>query len=138
MKLKNRLYEKPKLHQLVLERAQKNYVIPREYGGTYFDDEVVYDAERGHYIIGLPVYSRNVESCINKWVDHLILTYMLEHPKEEYIDTDDCQVSGSENWDVMRKIILNGEQSPEYRIRSLKYVDDMIELVNFILRTLNL
>ena len=139
MKLKNRFYKNPKLYEVVLEHAQKVYVIPRAYCGREYMIERVYKLEEGHYYLGLPPTPHNTESCINNWVDHCIITYMLEHPEEEYIDTDFCEVgTTSMPWDLMRKIILYGEQSPDYQIRSLKYVDDMIELVNLILRTLNL
>jgi hypothetical protein len=35
--------------------------------------------------------------------------------------------------DELRKLILCGGPSPEYDIRGLKYIDDMVDLVNFIL-----
>jgi hypothetical protein len=128
MFIKNAFYKKPELHKSVTDRRQQVFVVPRYYGGK----ADVYDSDEeanGGYSIKLPITATNVESCIHSWVDHCIIIYMLDHPTTKKIDTKDCVMERDE----IRKFILCGGPRPEYDIRGLKYLDDMVDLVNFLL-----
>jgi hypothetical protein len=130
MFIKNVFYKKPALHKLVTDRRQQVFVVPRYYAGT----NVFVGGRRGReakgvYSISLPITANNVERCIHSWVDHCIIIHMLDHPDTKKIDTKDCVMERNE----IRKLILCGDPSPEYDIRGLKYLDDMVDLVNFLL-----
>jgi hypothetical protein len=131
MFIKNVFYKKPELHKLVTDRRQQVYVVKRYYvgkhcmvAGEWEDLDPV-----GGYSIKLPITATNVEECIKQWVDHCIIIHMLDHPDTKKIDTKNCVMERDE----LRKLILCGGPSPEYDIRGLKYIDDMVDLVNFIL-----
>ena len=126
--LKNPFYENPKLHKIVSRKRKMSVVIPRYYDGITYEIECEY-ITKYEYCIDLPTPPKNAEFCINKLVDHCILVYMLDHPKEKMIDMAKCVLDRKE----MARIILYGEIEPNYSIRGLKYVDDMIDLVNYIL-----
>lgn len=128
MLIKNPFYENPKLHKTVSRLRRESVVIPRYYGGIEYEIECEY-ITKYNYSIDLPAPAENTEECINKWVDHCILVYMLDHSLLKTIDTTKCVLDRKE----MARIILYGEFYPEYSIRGLKYVEDMIDLVNFIL-----
>jgi hypothetical protein len=111
MIIKNCFYEKPKLLRQFCKLHEKRDVLQHVLHPQY-------------HLIGT-----NSESCINEWVNHCIILYMRDHSNSESIDTKDCMLTRDE----LRHLILFGEVSPEYEIRSLKYVDDMVDLIGFIL-----
>jgi len=124
MIIRNCFYKKPDLHRLVTNFKQERRVLPTKYVA---DDNFGYKHQ-----YSLPLHgsqARNVEHCINEWMYHCVIVYMLDHPTMKQIDTKDCVLDR----ETMRKLILFGEPSPEYEIRSLKYVDDMIDVVEFLL-----
>ena len=135
MFIKNCFYKNPNLHKLVTDRRQQVYVVRRWYVGEYPKVEVAQNWDDldpepvGGYKIELPTPPDNVEMCIQLWVEHCIIVYMLDHPDTKKIETKDCVMERNE----LRKLILYGAPSPEYNIRGLKYLDDMVDLVNFIL-----
>jgi len=129
MFIKNCFYKKPALHKLVTDRRQQVYVVPKYYRGTNAYDWDDLEEDNGGYSIDLPSRPRNVELCIQEWVEHCIIVYMLDHPDTKKIDTKNCVMER----DQLRKLIVYGRPSPEYDIRGLKYIDDMVDLVNFIL-----
>lgn len=128
MLIKNPFYENPKLHKTVSRMRKKSVVLPRYSTGKTYEIECEY-ITKYNYSIDLPAPAENTEECINKWVDHCILVYMLDHSLLKTIDTTKCVLDRKE----MARIILYGEFYPEYSIRGIKYVEDMIDLVNFIL-----
>ena len=132
MFIQNCFYNNAELHRLVTKRRQHVYVIKTWYNGdevelpendyrpTYANEYYI----RDH---GFPE-AKNVQWCINQWVHHCILVHMLDNPKTKQIDTKDCCPTR----DDMRQIIMFGEDgNPD--IRNLKYVDDMVDMVRFIL-----
>lgn len=123
MIIRNCFYKKPDLHRLVFMRKQERRVIPTEYSPNW-DSKYEYSLP----LSGFPT-ARNVEDCINKWMCHCVIVYMLSHPKTKQIDTKDCVLDR----ETMRKLILFGEYCPQYEIRNLKYMDDMIDVVEFLL-----
>ena len=127
MFIQNCFYNNPELHRLVTKRRQHVYVIRTCYGGDFHYKATCV----GWYRIGDDGFpkARNAEPCINDWVHHCILVHMLDNPTAKQIDTKDCFLTR----DDMRKIIMFGEPRTEYKIRSLKYVDDMIDVVEFLL-----
>ena len=129
MFIKNAFYKKPELHKLVTDRRQQVFVVPKYYRGTNAYDWNDLEEDNGGYSIKLPVTATNVESCIHSWVWHCMIIYMLDQPTTKKIDTKDCVMER----DQLRKLILCGGPRPEYDIRGLKYLDDMADLVDFIL-----
>jgi len=133
MIIKNCFYKKPELHKLVTDRRQQVFVVPKYYAGggdkpytiKCDSDE---EEDNGAYSIKLPVTATNVEECIHSWVWHCMIIYMLDHPTTKKIDTNDCVMERNE----LRKLILCGRPRPEYDIRGLKYLDDMADLVDFL------
>ena len=131
MIIKNCFYKNPELHKLVTDRRQQVFVVPRGYSGVVekASEYGIKDKIHGAYSIKLPVTATNVEGCIHSWVWHCMIIYMLDHPTSKKIDTNDCVMERNE----LRKLILCGRPSPEYDIRGLKYLDDMADLVDFLL-----
>ncbi len=133
MIIKNCFYKKPELQKSV-QQYRKNHYYSNLFQASDHGEMIRYDEKDGEiypWEYNIKTRSLNTESCIGVIVDHCIVSYALDHIDQKKFDTKDCVMDR----DDMRKLILFNRISTEYDIRGLKYVDDMIDLVVFILKS---
>ena len=129
MIVQNCFHDNPKLHNYVTELRKKvEYLEASVHKGGYRHHGCSKTIEY-KYDYHFKTRYLNVEDCIRILVEHCIVTYALDHPEEQTFNTKACK------WerDDLRKMILFHDIRTEYEIRGLKFVDDMIDLVNTIL-----
>tara|TARA_B100001059_G_scaffold159117_1_gene158691 strand:- start:437 stop:832 length:396 start_codon:yes stop_codon:yes gene_type:complete len=130
MIIKNCFYKKPELQKSVQQyRKEVDYLKASGHGEMIGYDEKYGELYTWEY--NMKTRWSNTEYCIRELVDHCIVSYALDHSDDGGIDTKDCVMDR----DDMRKLILFNRISTQYDIRGLKYVDDMIDLVAFILKS---
>lgn len=122
MKLKNVFFKNPALYKAVTRMRRQVPVVPKQDSGVirYVNGNGV--IKKHDYSIDLPLNPIGV----GDFVDHCILVSMLDRFSESSIETGNCVLDRNE----MRRVILYGDR---FAVRGLKEVDDMVDLINFIL-----
>jgi len=131
MIIKNCFYKNPELVKNVQEH---HYRYSKLFETSGYGEFIEYDKNQNEiytWKYNIKTRNLNTEYCIRVIVDHCIVSYALNHIDQKKFDTKDCIMDR----DDMRKLILFNSISTEYDIRGLKYVDDMIDLVAFILKS---
>ena len=126
MIIENCFYDKPKLLNCVKSEFKDKTFLPFEGQFNGYEDPNSYE-RKYKYEYKFEIRHLNVEYCIRQLVHHCIVKYALKHSKQKQFDTKVCKRND------LRELILFSNLSTDYDIRSLKYVDDMVDLVNTIL-----
>lgn len=124
MKLKNVFFKNPALYKAVTRMRKQVPVVPKQDSGVirYVNGTGV--ITKYDYSIDLPLYP--YLNGVGDFVDHCILVTMLDRFEDSSIETANCVLDRNE----MRKVILYGDR---FAVRGLTEVDDMVDLINFLL-----